>query len=219
MYAVHHLFSEQHFGKKVQINNTEYYLIINKDSDSWMAFNTATQDVEQITLSEATQCSRSDELPTLVGMLSDALLKLQGQRNDLSHFIERTSNKLTEIRQYDIDRHQQGEICRDGLDQFLEHFGMEPETAEQTKNASWSCLDRPGTGLHNEQRNARALQKHPAYLQGDNQTPRNIRRISHPSPFSRNLAQFTGNSSRNGVSNPWPLANINYARHLHACSA
>ena len=127
MYAVHDLFSEQHFGKKVQINNTEYYLLINKESDSWMAFNTATQNVEQITLSEATQCSQSEELPTLVGMLSEALLKLQGQRDELSESNRKTSNKLEEVRQYAIDRHHQGEICRDGSDQFLEHFGMEPD--------------------------------------------------------------------------------------------
>lgn len=127
MHTNEDLFISQNIGKKVEINNSIFYLLINKDSDSWMAFNTATQNVEQITLSEATECSQSEELPTLVGMLSDALQKLQGQRNDLSHFIERTSNKLTEIRQYAIDRHQQGEICRDGLDQFLEHFGMEPD--------------------------------------------------------------------------------------------
>ncbi|GIE90505.1 hypothetical protein [Actinoplanes regularis] len=34
--------------------------------------------------------------------------------------------QLQQIRDYAIARHRDGDICRDGLDRFLEHFGMPP---------------------------------------------------------------------------------------------
>ncbi|PWU52440.1 hypothetical protein DLJ47_18870 [Micromonospora sp. S4605] len=34
--------------------------------------------------------------------------------------------QLAEIRSYAIDRHRDGDICRDGLDKFLAHFDLDP---------------------------------------------------------------------------------------------
>ncbi|QGN48001.1 hypothetical protein GKC29_14875 [Micromonospora sp. WMMC415] len=34
--------------------------------------------------------------------------------------------RLAEIRSYAIDRHRDGDICRDGLDKFLAHFDLDP---------------------------------------------------------------------------------------------
>jgi hypothetical protein len=73
---------------------------------------------------------RRDEL------LAAALHGLAGQRHHASEDAagaqaERDRQRaehhrvLREIRQYAIDKHRAQDICRDGLDTFLEHFGMD----------------------------------------------------------------------------------------------
>nr|WP_152332185.1 hypothetical protein [Micromonospora purpureochromogenes] len=56
---------------------------------------------------------------TAVDRASDLVEQLDEQRRRHIH-------QLAEIRSYAIDRHREGDICRDGLDKFLAHFDLDP---------------------------------------------------------------------------------------------
>ncbi|KJS57064.1 hypothetical protein VM98_03110 [Streptomyces rubellomurinus subsp. indigoferus] len=47
-------------------------------------------------------------------------------RQKLTEDRESHATTLADIRQYAIARHEDGSICREGLDRFLEEFGFEP---------------------------------------------------------------------------------------------
>ena len=56
-----------------------------------------------------------------VGLLRGALLVVNQRRRDTQ---QEFRDVLERIRDYAIDKHESGAICRDGLDEFLSAFGL-----------------------------------------------------------------------------------------------
>ncbi|ROO52759.1 hypothetical protein EDC02_7700 [Micromonospora sp. Llam0] len=55
-----------------------------------------------------------------------AVDRARGLAERLDEQRQRHVGQVAEIRAYAIDRHRDGDICRDGLDKFLDHFGLDP---------------------------------------------------------------------------------------------
>ena len=95
------------------------------DDDMWVILNPGTHTVETIRLGHVAWSLRiaTDEeiLTGLVNACQTTFRRAMEGRAEA----ERLDATICEIREYAIDKHRDGHFCRDGLNEALEHFGLD----------------------------------------------------------------------------------------------
>lgn len=93
--------------------------------ETWAILNPASQTVDTIRLDHVTwdTTTASDE-EILVGLVDACQATFRRAMQHRSE-VERLDATISEIREYAIDRHREGHYCRDGLNDALEHFGLD----------------------------------------------------------------------------------------------
>ncbi len=93
---------------------------------TWWIWNTSTGSLQQMVIGAPTW----DLDPLPFGLILQGLAR--GWARDLADLeragvhVAHLEEKVRDIREYAIEKHLAGHYCRDGLNQALEHFGMEP---------------------------------------------------------------------------------------------
>lgn len=95
------------------------------DDDRWVILNPGTHTVETIRLAHvAWSLSIATDEEILTGLV-DACQTTFRRAMEGRTEAERLNATIGEIREYAIDKHRDGHFCRDGLNEALEHFGLD----------------------------------------------------------------------------------------------
>lgn len=115
---------EPMFGMSV-IEHDQRLILLAENPDrpsTWHAMNTATAGVELCTPSAAPRGLQTVDGSEVGRSLFSALASLQ-QRLAASEVL---TTQLAQIRDYAVAAHERGDICLQGLQEFLEHFDLQP---------------------------------------------------------------------------------------------
>lgn len=95
------------------------------DDDKWVILNPGTDIVETIRLGHvAWSLSIATDEEILTGLIHACQTNF-GRAMEGRAEAERLDATISEIREYAIDKHRDGHFCRDGLNEALEHFGLD----------------------------------------------------------------------------------------------
>ena len=95
------------------------------DDDRWLILNPGTHTVETIRLGHVAWSSSIATHEEILTGLVNACQTTFRQAMEGQTEAERLDATIGEIREYAIDKHRDGHFCRDGLNEALEHFGLE----------------------------------------------------------------------------------------------
>jgi len=114
------------FGRSViEAGQTLHLLVANPDRpDTWWAWNPTSCTLELVTPPEELMSEGSDPnvlLQAVVASHRDVQERLQTAERQLNQL----QNTIGQIRDYAVERHEGGDICLQGLREFLEHFGLD----------------------------------------------------------------------------------------------
>jgi hypothetical protein len=92
----------------------------------WLVWNPATGSLEEIVVGAVTW--DTDPLPfaEIFTGLAEGWSQLQAEHEHTRVQLARTEERVQEMRVYAINKHLAGHYCRDGLNEALEHFELEP---------------------------------------------------------------------------------------------
>jgi len=126
------------FGRTViEAGQTVHLLEENPERPgTWWAWNPTSSRVELVTPPEVLDATETLNPAELTRSLVKAFTSLQ-ERLEASEGLSSSCQKtIAQIREYAIERHQAGDICLQGLRDFLEHFGLDNYPAQVEVNVT-----------------------------------------------------------------------------------
>jgi hypothetical protein len=92
---------------------------------SWI-WNTGTGSLEELVIGAPEWDLHPIPFATILTGLAEGWARDRADLERAAVEVARLEEKVLDIRQYAIDKHLAGHYCREGLNEGLEHFGLEP---------------------------------------------------------------------------------------------
>lgn len=101
-------------------------LVIGHDGPDYLALDPGQLRIRTVDPHNASSTISKVEMTEVVRTLTTALTAAQGGLQDAERALSAQQQLVRDIREYAIERHRAGDICREGLDQAFVHFELHP---------------------------------------------------------------------------------------------
>jgi hypothetical protein len=113
-------------GDRITRQGRTYLLLAVNQEDGWWALNVTENTFESIIPTTEDLTGERLDHTTVVSEVVHGINALQVRCLNAEREASSANQLVERIREYAIERQANGDICRSGLDEFLEHFDLEP---------------------------------------------------------------------------------------------
>jgi hypothetical protein len=113
-------------GDRITREGRTYLLLAVNQEGGWWALNVTENTFESIIPATEDLSGERLDHTTVVSEVVHGINALQVRCLNAERASSSSTRLVERIREYAIERQANGEICRSGLDEFLEHFDLEP---------------------------------------------------------------------------------------------